>query len=315
MRRKYAVVLGVLIIAAIVAAGIWYSYARGAVFSKATASSARGLTYAYVDLEHVVMSHPRYSTYHRLEMEYNSLLAQYRFEQWNYSRQASLADKALDKFALTDGLAGAALDQELRAKVAIKQTELNDRLQRRYEELMKAHRKNGPLLTEEENLRVVNLQLKLQTASLTAAERQAVQAELQGLLQKSDKTSADAAVPEDVTTAMAAEKEKAAAELTAYAEDVKKELQQRRDDGHELFAAQMGALGERPDPSVWNNEWKEKLEAKEGEMKAEKEAIMTDIREKAAAVAEEQGIDMVFSEYLGTGTALDITDDIIARLA
>lgn len=37
--------------------------------------------YAYADLEHVVMSHPRYSEYHRLELEYNAMVAQYQFEQ------------------------------------------------------------------------------------------------------------------------------------------------------------------------------------------------------------------------------------------
>ena len=50
-------------------------------------------------------------------------------------------------------------------------------------------------------------------------------------------------------------------------------------------------------------------------MNAEKEVIMTDIRARAADVAKEQGIDMIFSDYVGVGTALDVTDDIIAKLA
>ena len=46
-----------------------------------------------------------------------------------------------------------------------------------------------------------------------------------------------------------------------------------------------------------------------------KEVIMADIRARAADVALEQGIDMIFSDYAGIGTALDVTDDIIAKLA
>ena len=51
------------------------------------------------------------------------------------------------------------------------------------------------------------------------------------------------------------------------------------------------------------------------ETNAAKEVIMTDIRARAADVAKEQGIDMIFSDYVGIGTVEDVTDDIIAKLA
>ena len=50
-------------------------------------------------------------------------------------------------------------------------------------------------------------------------------------------------------------------------------------------------------------------------MKDVKDAIMADIRDKAADVAQEQGYDMIFANYEGIGTATDVTDDIIAKLA
>ena len=50
-------------------------------------------------------------------------------------------------------------------------------------------------------------------------------------------------------------------------------------------------------------------------MNAVKEEMMADIRNKASDVAQEQGIDMIFGEYEAVGTALDVTDDIIAKLA
>ena len=109
--------------------------------------------------------------------------------------------------------------------------------------------------------------------------------------------------------------EKAQKELQAYALQVKDELTARQQSSRELFTKQMDSLGQRPEPAVWNAAWKEKLEAKEKEMKDQKEAILADIRDKAADVAEEQGIDIIFSEYEGIGTALDVTDDIIVKLA
>ena len=77
---------------------------------------------------------------------------------------------------------------------------------------------------------------------------------------------------------------------------------------------QLSALQDRPEPEAWNRQWKERLQAKEKEMKDVKEAILADIRTRAADVAHEQGIEMIFCEYAGVGTARDVTDDIIARL-
>ena len=116
---------------------------------------------------------------------------------------------------------------------------------------------------------------------------------------------------------MAPYKEKAQQELAAYAAQVKKESEARQQDSHALFQPPPTAIAafDTPEPAVWNQEWKDKLNGKEKELKDQKEAILADIRDKAAIVAQEQGIDMIFSDYMGYGTALDVTDDIIAKLA
>ena len=75
---------------------------------------------------------------------------------------------------------------------------------------------------------------------------------------------------------MAPDKEKAQKELQAYALQVKDELTARQQSSRELFTKQMDSLGQRPEPAVWNAAWKEKLEAKEKEMKDQKEAILAD---------------------------------------
>ena len=82
MKRIYAAVIGAVVIAACIVVGWRAMEQRNQV-------SETGPSYAYVDLEHVVMSHPRYSEYHRLELEYNAMVAQYQFEQWNYSHKAA----------------------------------------------------------------------------------------------------------------------------------------------------------------------------------------------------------------------------------
>ena len=62
----------------------------------------------------------------------------------------------------------------------------------------------------------------------------------------------------------------------------------RRDDSRSAFQSQLSALQDRPEPEEWNRQWKEKLQAKEKKMKDVKEAILADIRTRAADVAHEQ---------------------------
>ena len=93
---------------------------------RASGSSDAGLCLCRLGTR--LMSHPRYSEYHRLELEYNAMVAQYQFEQWNYSRKAQAEGVSMQQFAAVDAAGTAALNQELQAKVAIKQDELNNRL-------------------------------------------------------------------------------------------------------------------------------------------------------------------------------------------
>lgn len=137
--------------------------------------------YAYADLEHVVMSHPRYSEYHRLELEYNAMVAQYQFEQWNYSRKAQAEGVSMQQFAAVDAAGTAALNQELQAKVAIKQDELNNRLKQQYDALVEEKKKTTPVISDADALKIVNLQLKLKTLDLSKEERAATEEQLQSL--------------------------------------------------------------------------------------------------------------------------------------
>ncbi|MCH4166283.1 MAG: OmpH family outer membrane protein [Megasphaera sp.] len=312
MKRRYVAAIGALFVIVCIGIGIWTGHQRSQV---QTVQS--GPVYAYADLEHVMMSHPKYSEYHHLELEYNAMIAQYQFEQWHYSRQAVAEGKAVQAFTATDAMGSQVLDQELKAKVALKENELNNSLKQQYEQIVQEKKKSQPVISSADNLKIVNLQLKLRTLALSDEERQATQQELQALMrsagtdvQVTNQTAAD------IAAAMAPYKKKAQDDLAAYAKQVKADLEKRQQNSQDLFqTAQHHALTDRPEPAVWNQEWKTKLDAKEKELKDVKEDILADIRDKAAIVAGEQKIDMIFCDYEGVGTAIDVTDDIIAKLA
>lgn len=311
MKRIYAAMVGALVIIGAAGIAVWQSQKH----TPASFSAAQEV-YAYADTEHIMMSHPQYAAYHRLELEYNTMVAQYQFEQWNYSRMAQAEGKSMQLMVPAEEAGKAAMTQELNAKMALKEHELNERLKQAYERMVKEKKKTQPVISAADNLKIVNLQLKLHTLTLTAEERNAAENELKALMQQ---TGVDLQVTHgtaaEIENEMAPLKEQAQQEFSAYGEQVKKELELRRQSQSAAFQQQMNTLQNRPDPAVWNREWKNKLAGKEQELQAKKEEIMTDIRNKAASVAAEQGIDVIFGTYAGVGTARDVTDDIIAKLA
>ena len=154
MKRIYAAA-GAVVLFVCLLAGWWFFNHR----DQSVPAAAATPVYAYADLEHVVMSHPRYSEYHRLELEYNAMVAQYQFEQWNYSRKAQAEGVSMQQFAAVDAAGTAALNQELQAKVAIKQDELNNRLKQQYDALVEEKKKTTPVISDADALKIVNLQL------------------------------------------------------------------------------------------------------------------------------------------------------------
>lgn len=309
INRKRAAYTGGVVILLLIIFGIWQGIHKPAV-----PASEAGPVFAYADVEHIMMSHPGYAAYHRLQLEHNAMVAEYQFEQWHYSRKAGQDGKALQVMQQTSIMGAAAAEQELRAKVALKETDINNALQQKYEEILKEKERRLPFLSDAERLRALNLQLRLNTLAMTDTQRNAARNELIALLRKNGGTNSEQAVAE-AEAEMTPYKEKARKELEDFAAATKAELQGRQNMNDELLKKGSEALQHMPDPVIWNQEWKEKLDAKEQEMNAAKEVIMTDIRARAADVAKEQGIDMIFSDYVGVGTALDVTDDIIAKLA
>ena len=71
---------------------------------------------------------------------------------------------------------------------------------------------------------------------------------------------------------------------------------------------------EEPVDPAWNEEWQQRIEAKQKEMAKVKQEIMEDIRQQAARVASEKQLVMIFSSYKANISADDVTGDIVSRV-
>ena len=225
MKQIHVAAIGAVVAVVCLLIGVWAWHGSHSAVQNNTA----GPVYAYVDLEHIMMSHPGYSHYHHLELEYNAMVAQYQFEQWNYSSKAAVQDKAAKQFGTSGMLMTAALDQELKAKVALKENELNQQMKQRYDELAKAKLAEQNGAGGPKDLQIVNLRLKLQTEALSTEERKAAEKQLYSLMRDNSTGSglSEKSVQE-ITTAMAPYKEKLQKDLADYAVQVKGELEGRQ---------------------------------------------------------------------------------------
>ena len=120
----------------------------------------------------------------------------------------------------------AALNQELQAKVAIKQDELNNRLKQQYDALVEEKKKTTPVISDADALKIVNLQLKLKTLDLSKEERAATEEQLQALLRGSNAdVRVTGSTADEIAAAMAPYKAQAKKELEDYAQQVKTDLE------------------------------------------------------------------------------------------
>ncbi len=138
------------------------------------------VSYGVVDLETLVKAHPKYSTYFRLETEYNHLLDQYQNERNKLIHIASQQQHI--KAALSDQSRRMAAENEWKTKVKAKEDELNDGLAKLYKTISEAHKKDRTFtpdgLTDEERAEMANLQMKLTVLGVTGSEKEEVKQRL-----------------------------------------------------------------------------------------------------------------------------------------
>ena len=117
------------------------------------------VSYGVVDLETLVKAHPKYSTYFRLETEYDHLLDQYQNERNKLIHIASQQQHI--KAALSDQSRRMAAENEWKTKVKAKEDELNDGLAKLYKTISEAHKKDRTFtpdgLTDEERAEMAKI--------------------------------------------------------------------------------------------------------------------------------------------------------------
>lgn len=272
------------------------------------------VSYGVVDLETLVKAHPKYSTYFRLETEYNHLLDQYQNERNKLIHIASQQQHI--KAALSDQSRRMAAENEWKTKVKAKEDELNDGLAKLYKTISEAHKKDRTFtpdsLTDEERAEMANLQMKLTVLGVTGSEKEDVKQRLHDLMDlRTERRQMDTiGWTEDEVKAMKEAKEKASKELADFLEKIAKDIKQSLAEETNVDVP----LPEDPIDPSWNEDWQQKIDAKQKEMAAVKKEIMEDIRKEAAREASDKHLSMIFSKYKANIHAEDVTGDMVNRI-
>ena len=272
------------------------------------------VSYGVVDLETLVKAHPKYSTYFRLETEYNHLLGQYQNERNKLIHIASQQQHI--KAALSDQSRRMAAENEWKTKVKAKEDELNDGLAKLYKTISEAHKKDKIFtpdgLTDEERAEMANLQMKLTVLGVTGSEKEDVKQRLHDLMDlRTERAKMDTiGWTEDEVKTMKEAKENASKELADFSEKTAKDIKQNLSQDTNVDES----LPEDPIDPSWNEDWQQKIDAKQKEMAAVKKEIMEDIRKVAAREASDKHLSMIFSKYKANIHAEDVTGDMVNRI-
>ncbi|HAT56030.1 MAG TPA: outer membrane chaperone Skp [Veillonellaceae bacterium] len=279
--------------------------------------------YGIVDMETLIKAHPRYSEYYKLETEYDSMRSEYKNEQNRLIQVSSQQEQAVRR-AASDPAIDEALNTEYQSRMQQKEDELNAGLKAHYDEVMKkySHTSSVPetaAISQDEGTRIANLQMKILILDASGEEKEKAQKELAELLNQktpavSMASSSENSLSEADAKDLASRKQAAQQELSSYAQSLSEELSARRTAQQQAAAQAAQDSAQLPSPEIWNEDWQNKLKAKQKEMDDVKESIMKDIREKAAVVAQQKNLTMIFSSYRVNLHAVDVTGDIVSEI-
>lgn len=276
--------------------------------------------YGVADLETLVKAHPRYSEYYKLETEYERLTDQYKEGQHQLIQISSRQNTSE-----VNELVAKSMDEEYQTKMKAKEDELNAALQNQYDQIAAKHRSGGSapppqpvLISNDDNTRIANLQMKISVLNVTGDDRKKTEEELKEILNRKSSSvvhsnGGDGFTQEEQDQLLSSRK-KSEQELSEYAASLSEELLLEKSG--RMDAAMKAAENNDgfPSPEIWNSDWQKKLDAKQKEMAAVKEAIMADIREKAAVVGKEKNLEMIFTSYRVNLNAVDVTGDIVNEM-
>lgn len=289
-----------------------------------------------VDMNKAIKAHPQYQQLASLQQQYNLLAAK-------LESRRSAAGKAQDNAgAGQQSLAplpeesqeniGAAFEQEYNSRMAARQAELNagldDKTAHIRSSLAAEQQAYNNELDQQYQPQIFSLQLKLKTLQLGKEEMAALTEQLEQLQKE---RAAKAAAKEQALAArldsvMLGEKSSAEEQLAAFSRQLNEEIGQRAAaKSAEVSARNQALLPENPasvpdtsSPSPLlpdTGEEETLLAMKQQEIAALQQAILEDIRDKAAKVAAEQGLEAVLANVQVNSSAADITNGVIGEFS
>lgn len=267
-----------------------------------------------IRLEEAVKVNPLYQQYKERMAEYDNLERRYAVEQREIAEKAEVNNKLIQALESDESLMKA-LDSEYQTKLKIKEDSLNAELRSSYEKYAKQFsRTSSSDISTDIDIRIVNLQLQLQALVLAAEVKKEKEEELRQLLVERDGAAAHYGEEtyrklEEVMMPLKAE---AQAQLQAYAETVQGELKLKREEQIAEKAKAIRLQANLPNPVEWHETWKKRLDEKQATVKAVHDTILEDIRSRVAVIAREKELELVVAEYEAAGSAVDITEELIA---
>ncbi|MDT8903786.1 hypothetical protein [Anaeroselena agilis] len=266
-------------------------------------------TIGLIVMEKAIKAHPKYAEVQRLQKDYAALAARIDAE-----KAQGLAARATLPAAGSPAALEQAAAKEFDARMAAKEAEVKTRLQAAADQASRdvaaeldayAHE-----LDQQYQPQIFSIQLKLKTVQLSKEEAAPLQAELDKL-QKERAAKISARQKEllaKTDTVMKGKQNEAEQELAAYAKALNGELT----DKLAARRAEMAARLDQPG-AAGGTAAADKLAATGRDIAALQAAIISDIRDKAAKVASQSGLDTVLVEVQVNVSATDITDAVIAE--
>lgn len=259
-----------------------------------------------LDMDKAIKNHPKYSEFLRLQQELNALSGEAQAQ--NADAQSAGPDEVA-------GLATAA-DQEFKAKMAAKQTEVEANLRANADELRRKQADELDAYVREIDKdyqpKIFDLQLKLKTVQLTKEQAAAIEADMKTIQQEraAKIASRQQELSGQLDGLMAAKQSAAQSELENYSRELHASI------GTKLSAQQAEVSGRVSPKVLGDNAVGQKAQAaafKRQEMTVLQEFILNDIRDKGAKVAVDKGLSTVLTGVRANISAVDITDAVIAE--
>jgi len=291
------------------------AFTAGCFNKSAKDTNAIPASVGVIDMTKAVQAHPKYQQLIVLKQQLNTLIAQAQAKQQPISSLSS-AKPLQDHAALNT-----ALEQEYKEKMSAKQSELHQALVAKADQLRSQLATEFKEYTEEIDKeyqpQIFSLQLKLKTLQLSKEEMASFQAELEKLQQtRSEKlTAKEKQLSEQMDKTMAPEQVAVEQELAAYSQQLNNQLAQKAAaKGAEIEARNSFSAADANAAAVSNmRELEQQAGMKRQEISALEQAIIQDVRDKAAKVAAERQLDTIIANVQINVNAMDITEAVIAE--